>query len=71
MTIYAKTMLAAVLGEYADEGFKLREDGEDVELCFKDKFIAYFSQVGTTVENIRGNCQRYLDSLNGEGIWRN
>ena len=68
MNTYAGNILDAVLGEYADEGFKLREDGDHtVELCFKDKVITYFSQVGTTVENIRGNCQRYLDSLNGEG----
>jgi len=61
----ATTMLEATLGEYAGYGFQLKEYADHiVELHFKEKLIAYFTQ-DVTVGPIRATCQRYLNELNG------
>ena len=56
-----------ILGEYADQGFSIEEDGDDTLLLYykdTDKEIAIFSQLGPTEHQIRETCQRYLARLN-------
>lgn len=54
------------LGEYADEGYYLKEYGDhDVTVCFKEKELATFSQVAATREELQAVCKRHQDRLNG------
>lgn len=54
------------LGEYADEGYRIQEyDDHVVTVCFKDKELAAFSQVGTTPEALQAVCKRHKDGING------
>jgi hypothetical protein len=63
---------SAILEDYADLGFQLREDGDHIlELYFKDKRIQTFSQTGATQETLWQACQDYWDSLNGGKDERN
>jgi len=48
-----------VLGEFAEMGYHLREDGDHIiELLFKDSHVDYFSQVGATPKVLQDSCQR-------------
>jgi len=56
-----------ILGDYADQGFSLEEDGDATLLLYykdKDKEIATFSQLSPTTHQIRETCRRYLAGLN-------
>jgi len=58
----------AILGDYADLGFSLKELGDHfLELYFKEDKIADFNQACASPELIRLICQSYKDSLNGKG----
>ena len=53
--------LNAVLGEYAEYGFRLsRPDDHVLELYFHDKRIAVFNQTKVTQDIIREGCHSYL-----------
>ena len=56
-----------ILGDYADEGYYLREYADHVvTVCFKDeaKELAAFSQTLATPEALRAVCQRHKDRTN-------
>ena len=56
-----------ILGEYADQGFSLEEDGDHTLLLYfkdLDKEIATFSQLGPTEHQLRETCRQYLARLN-------
>jgi len=62
-----ESVLEAVLGDYADMGFKLIEDDDHVvEIYFKEKRISrlYQTAKNLTVEVIRRICQQHLDGMN-------
>ena len=69
MTIQVKGTLDEVLGDYADLGFQLEEEGDHIiSLWFKEDWIANFNQARVTKEIIWQVCQGYLDRLNGKGV---
>lgn len=52
------------LGEYAEMGYQLRENGDHiVELFFKDVRVDTFSQVGATSEALQKACRKHWDRL--------
>jgi len=55
-----------VLGEYADQGYWLKEyDDHVVTVGYKDKEIAAFSQTVATPEMLKGVCNRHQARLRG------
>lgn len=60
----AQSLHNAALGEYADYGFSLREDGDHIlELSFKDKVIARLNQTKVTIPIIQEGCHNYLANI--------
>lgn len=61
-----KSVMAATLGEFAEMGYDLRQNGDHiVELFFKDALVDRFSQLGATIEEIRNSCRKHWGRLNG------
>jgi len=59
-----QSILDTALGEYAEQGFSLKEVGDHIlELSFKGKGIANFSSSGATFDGIKEECQDYLRLL--------
>ena len=59
-------ILDATLGEWADRGYKLQEEGDHTAIIFfKEKYVARISQ-HASVQAIRELCQKHWDSLNGD-----
>jgi len=57
------------LGEFAQRGFSLEHpDDHIVELRHEGKFVARFSQLGTTDKSLQDECARHLIDKHG---WRN
>lgn len=59
-----QSLLNDTLGDYQDYGFTLtQKDDHTLELYFKDKLIAVFSQSGATPISIRLACKGFIDNM--------
>jgi len=58
----SQKMLAAVLGEYYDKGFRLIERGNwALVLFYCDNEVVAFGDQGATIPAIHEACRRYLE----------
>jgi len=58
--------LDAILGDFKDYGFSLREpDTDTAELSYKGKVIARYNQAKLTIPVLLEGCRNYLKNMGG------